>query len=221
MHTCSDSINSELTAIWNSQLYDGGITGYLNIFMPESIKLIAINPLGQPMYAFSSDGNTFQAINAVKGVYKHGKLQRFIERHSLPKGLLQGEWAAWLAGRILFTEDQVVDIFQDHLDRGVWILIEKMNGKLRKKEYVLFDPLKKIIAERAVISEEGDELARIIYSSWQVIDGCRIPVEIVIDGTSFGTDITIELSEIITDAQFTKDTFYLKLPPGYLQQYYP
>ena len=68
LSSCTCCIDSEITAVWNSQLYDGGITGYLQLFLPDSFKLVAINPLGQPLFAMSTDQKTFQTINAVKGV---------------------------------------------------------------------------------------------------------------------------------------------------------
>jgi len=221
LKSCPSCIDAEIAATWNSQLYDGGINGYLQIFLPSSIKLVALNPLGQPLFAITTDSKRFQTINAVKGVYKHGQLSSFVERHSLPEGILQGQWAPWLAGSMLFTDEQLTELRQDVSSRGIWLTIEKKKGAAVFKEYLLYDPQARRLLERVPISQGGDELAKITYKSWSMINGCPIPTSIIINGVSFGADFTIELTNILTDKVFTRKDFYLKLPPNYMQQYYP
>lgn len=219
--SCTCCVDAEVTLRWDTQLNDGGLSGFIQILLPSSIKLVAINPLGQPMYALSTDGKNFQAINAVKGVYKYGKISSFIERHNLPKDIFHEEWANWLSGSMKFDEDKLVELRGDIESRGVWLKIQKKAKARISHEYLLYDAVNRQLLERVAIASNGHEIARIVYREWTAVNGCPLPQEIEVYGISYGTDIFIRLKDIINDSTFSHTTFNLQLPPGYVQQYYP
>lgn len=218
---CTCCVDAEVAARWESKLYSGGLNGYLQIFKPASFKLVAINPLGQPLFALTTNGVTFQSINAVKGVYKHGKVASFVERHSIPETVFHDQWAAWLTGSMTFAEEDLTDLRRDEQSRGIWLAVTIPDSKYFSREYLLVDLLQGLLLERVVYDVKGDEAARIRYQKWEQINDCPLPTLIDVHGESFAATITIELTDIITDKIFSPDTFSLKLPPGYLRQYYP
>jgi outer membrane lipoprotein-sorting protein len=221
LENCTCCIDAEITATWGSQLYNGGLNGYLQVFLPSSFKLVAINPLGQPLFALTTNGKNFQAINAVKGVYKHGKVSSFVERHSIPDNVFHAEWGKWLTGSMLLSEESLIELRRDAASRGVWLTLKKEKDPHFSKEYLLFDPLRRQLLERVVFDNKGHEAARVMYMEWTKVNGCPLPTSIEVVGQSFGAAIKIELKDILADKTFSADTFVLKLPPGYMQQYYP
>ena len=218
---CTCCIDAEISATWDSKIYDGGLNGYLQIFLPSSFKLVAINPLGQPLFALTTDGKKFQTINAVEGVFKHGRVSSFVDRHSIPKNVFHSEWGKWLTGKIFFEEEQLTELRRDAAARGIWLTVEKPDDSIFSKEYLLFDPLDRLLLEIVVYDKKNREAARVIYNEWIQENGCPLPTSIEVVGTSFGTNIQIELKDILVDKMFSEETFSLKLPPGYLRQYYP
>jgi hypothetical protein len=50
---------------------------------------------------------------------------------------------------------------------------------------------------------------------------CALPTSLEVSGISYGVTINIEMNNILTEQTFSEDTFFLKLPEGYLQQKYP
>ena len=174
LSTCPSFISTELTATWDSQLYDGGITGYLQLLLPTSIKVVAVNPLSQPLFALTTDGKKFEAINAVKGIYKHGRFAHLTERYNLPAGVLNGNWAEWLSARAVFTDAQLKELRTDVSSRGTWLFIEKNKGQ-RSQEYLLYDTSGQRILQRVPLNEDGNEIASITYNNWSSKDICAFP----------------------------------------------
>ncbi len=214
-------LDANITASLKSHLTNGAISGYLQIFLPSSIKIVAINPLGQPLFALASNGKNFQSINAVKGVFKWGRLSTFAQRHDIPSDILDGDWPKWLTGSIDYQESEIEEILDDSSGRGVWLSISKKKGSKVLKEYLLFNLQQKQLIERVILNQEGDELASISYAGWQKFQKYPLPTSMKIVGSSFGAEIDLQLDDILVDQDFSKDNFYLKLPPGYVQQRYP
>ncbi len=218
---CTCCIDAEISIKWDAQLSDGGLNGYLQVMLPTSIKLVAINPLGQPVYALTTDGTLFQAINVSKGLYKHGKISRFIDKHDIPQNVFHEEWANWLSGNMNFTNEQLVELREDIESRGIWLHVVNNEKNNPINEYLLFDFSKRQLIERVGIDKDGDEVARVIYQGWTSNNGCPLPTDIKVQGIAYNTEVQINLSDIKNDQIFTAPTFNLKLPPNYLQQYYP
>lgn len=219
--SCSHCFDAKVAATWKSRISDGGINGYLQILLPTSVKLVAINPLGQPLFAFSTDGRTFQTINTEEGIFKHGKIASFVRRHNIPDNLLHDAWGRWLTGRVEYDQEQGVQLHQDVTGRGFWLKMATEKKSYFAGEYLLIDPAGKRLVERVALDRDGAEAVRVIYKKWTEIDGCSLPAAIEIKSHSYGTTVALEMSEIRTDSGFEQRSFALKAPRGYLQQYYP
>ncbi len=219
---CSTSIDAELTTTWVSKLSDDGfLKGYIQIFLPSSIKIVALNPLGQPLFAFATDGKKFQSINAVKGVYKYGRLARFVEIYKVPDQILDGDWGQWLTGSINFGDEQLKELRHDVSSRGIWLTVENEKDKATLKEHLLYDPTQRLLLQRVILNQKENEVATIDYTGWQNQKTCRLPTNIQVSGVSFGTTINLEMQDFLTNQSFDNETFYLRLPEGYVQQKYP
>jgi len=218
---CTSSIDAEISATWESRIGNGGLNGYLKILLPSSVKVIALNPLGQPLYAFATDGTTFQTINATGQVYKYGKVASFVEKHSVPENLFHGEWGQWLTGTLGLKNKQSGRLLQDAASRGIWLALELKESEAFTHEYLLFDTTGKRLLERVAIDKYGNESDRIIYKQWTEVDKCPLPAAMEIQGTSYGATIQITLKNILIDGKFSKEQFPLQPPSGYLRKFYP
>lgn len=218
---CTCCIDAEISLTWDAQLSDGGLNGYLQVLSPSSIKLVAINPLGQPIYAVTSDGKKFQAINAAKGVYKYGRVSTFVDRYGLPENIIHKDWASWLKGELKLEDEQEFQFFTDAEGRGIWVQMEKTNHRAFLREFILIAGNGGKLLERVVFDKSGNEAARVKYNDWASVNGCPVPSHIEIQGVSYGTDIDIILHDIQNHKVFDATNFSLKLPPNFLQQYYP
>lgn len=218
---CSCCLDAEIKATWQSRMADGGLNGYVQLMQPSSLKLVAINPLGQPLFAFTTDGRIFQAVNVQEGLYKYGKVASFVRKHSVPENVFHGEYPKWLRGTISFADEKVGELYHDTTSRGFWVRITNAPESRFSNEYLLLDHSTGRLLERVAIDRDGNEAARVIYKNWIRPGGCPIPTSLEIRSPSYGTAIQLELSDIKTDKELSLKDFNLKSPRGFLQQYYP
>lgn len=219
---CSNSLDAEVNLTWKSRVSDGGVNGYLQALVPSNIKLIAVNPLGQPQYAFATNGSRFQTVNVTNRVFKHGRVSTFVKKHSLPKSILHDEWGIWLTGRIPQADENIQQLRQDKMNRGFWLTMEpEEQSAYFSNVFLLIDPIRQLLMERVANDKDGNEVARVIYNNWTTIDHCPIPTTVEIQSHSYSTTIQIELKKINTNKNFKEKEMALQPPRGYLQQYYP
>ncbi len=220
-NSCSPSVDEEINATWKSRISDGGFNGYLQILEPDNLKLVAINPLGQPLFAFATNGRRFQAINVEGKLFKHGRVSTFVKKHSLPKNIFHDGWGRWLTGRIIQSEEEQQPFFQDKEFRGFWLLQKPQKSAHLASEYLLISPANGNLLERVGLDKDGNEIARIIYTSWIRTNECVLPASMEIQSHSYGTTINIDLKDINTKKNLTMKDVTLRTPQGFLQQYYP
>lgn len=219
---CRASLDAEINVKWKSRVSDGGINGYLQTLLPADIKVIAVNPLGQPQFAFTTNGRRFQTINIADRVFKHGRVSSFVNKHSLPKSIFHDEWGLWLAGRIPQGDENLQQLRQDELKRGFWLTMKsEEKSTYFSNQFLLIDPNRHLLLERVANDKDGNEVARVLYDNWTIIENCSIPTAVEIRSPSYGTDIQLELKKIKIDKMFKEKDISLKPPQGYLQQYYP
>lgn len=218
---CKASVDAEINATWKSRVSDGGFNGYLQILMPDNMKIVAINPLGQPLFAFSTNGRRFQAINVEGKLFKHGRVSTFVKKHSLPDNIFHDGWGRWLAGRIILDEVDQQPFLQDKEFRGFWLLHKPKQSVHLANEYLLISPTSRNLLERVGLDKDGNEIAKVVYTSWARINGCTLPTSMEIQSNSYGTSIEIDLKDVNTLKNLTIKDVTLRPPQGFLQQYYP
>lgn len=219
---CSSTLDAEVIVSWKTGMETKAFSGFLQMKQPSSVKFVTTNPLGQTIAALVSDGESFRSVNTVTRQFLSGGLLNLALRNDIPPELLTGNWGSWLSGRIEIPESsEVTDIRQDASSRGIWVLLANPKNKLSGKEYVLIDPKNKRPLFRVLMTAEENTIARIEYGDWQEGTGCGQPARFHITGLSMGAEITIQLSDIITDKVFTEKDFSLSPPPGYFIELRP
>ncbi len=216
--SCSMGLNAEATISWSSTFKKKSLTGFLQLLPPSHAKVVAVNPLGQPVLALASNGNSFQTVNTLKREYSQGDLKSFALRYDLPKPLLSGNWVYWLTGHLPSKDEEISVIREDLQGRGFWISNDIENNYTVAREYLLLTSDSYLLLTRIITDSEDNIIARIEYSDWLAYGLCNQPTNIHITKISSGVEATIELKDIIWDDSFTEKDFDIKVPPGYLQR---
>lgn len=220
--TCSSTLDAEVIVSWKTGMETKAFSGFLQLKHPSSVKFVTINPLGQTIAALVSDGNSFRSINTVTKQFLSGGLSNLALQNDIPPELLTGNWGSWMSGRIEIPKSaEVTDIRQDASARGIWIMLAIPNSRLSGKEYILIDLKNKRPLLRVLMNAEEKPIAQIEYGDWQKGTVCAQPAHFHITGLRMGAEITIQLSDIITDKVLTEKDFSLKPPPGYFIELRP
>ncbi len=215
--SCTTSIDAETTISWQSTFKKGSLSGFLQIFGPSHTKIVAVNPLGQPIMALTTNGKSFQAINTLKREYSYGNLRSLSMRYNIPEQLLTGNWGNWLTGNIPTRDEDIVLIREDSSSRGIWLTTDVENGYAKAREHLLISTDSKHLLSRIISDQKDNITAEIEYGGWQEHGFCRQPTRLHITGISPGMEATIELQDILTENSFTEKDFSIQPPPGYVQ----
>ena len=218
---CPSTLDAEVTFSMKTVLDTKAFSGYLQVKLPSSVKFVTTNPLGQTLFALVSDGQSYRSVNTLDNQFVSGSLSSLALRNGLPQELLSGRWGIWLSDRIGIKKDaEITDIRQDATARGIWV---KLTAKdtTDGMEYIMIDPASRRPLLRLLVDAEENPIARIEYSDWQQGSKCGQPTSFHITGLSKGVEITLHLSDIITDKVFTEKDFTLNPPPGYFIKLLP
>ncbi len=219
---CSSTLDTEAAITWKTAMKTSAFSGYLQLELPSSIKFVTTNPLGQTLFALVSDGTSYSSVNTISHQYTSGSLSSLALRDNIPEEIVGGNWGTWLSGRIAAPgTEEPSDVRKDATGRGIWVRLEPRKTNTGGKEYVLLDPLRMHPLLRVLLDADGDPIAQIKYGQWQQHTRCEQPLAFDITGLPMGAEITVHLSDIITDKVFSKKNFILMPPPGYYITAYP
>ncbi len=216
---CSSSWDGEVTVSWDSAVQTYSFSAYCQVLEPSYIKLIVSNPLGQPLKLISTNGTDYQAIDAHKRSSVGGSLRAWAIRNEIPLTLTKMPWLDWLQGRANPDNNQILEIREDAQNRGVWLGVAETD-MARIQEHVLFDIDTSLIFQRLIVDEQNKPLATITYGEWQQFDGCRYPAQISFTGLPYGSSAELIFSDV-KSVTLTRDSFNLKIPPGFTRKLLP
>jgi outer membrane lipoprotein-sorting protein len=219
---CPSTLDAEITVSIKTVMETKSFSGFLQLKLPSSLKFVTTNPLGQTVLALVSDGKSFRSVNTLDNQFISGSLSTMAIRNDIPQELLTGRWGIWLSDRIeIPTGSEITDILQDETARGIWVKFANTKIKASGQEYILIDPASGRPLLRLLMDAKETPVARIEYGDWQQNLKCEQPTTFHITGLSKGAEITIHLSDIITDKILTERDFILRPPPGYFIELRP
>lgn len=221
--SCPDSFDGDALIFWKSPLNDTGVSGYLQLLAPSFVKFIISNPLGQPVYAFASNGITFQSLNTRQRLHIRGNVRTLAIRQELPLVLAQGDWFAYLSGRLPARSLGILEVYRDNSDKTVWMLLAPLDSaKTLDKAWVHLDPEKRTVLGYLFLDRDGKTLAELSYNNQEErTDYCMPNEKIILTDLPWGSEIRIELKDIRTDTNYRVTDFSLPVPSGYARQLRP
>ncbi len=214
---CPDNLDADTLLFWKSPLDDWAVEGYMQLLSPSFVKFVVSNPLGQPVYAFASNGIRFQILQPGQYMHIRGNVRSLAIRKEIPQILSQGNWFAYLTGRLPAESLEIVAVNRDASDSTVWLRISPaVSVKKQESAWVHVNPLQKNVLGYLFLDSSGETLAEIVYGEQQEGgNNCRPGDAVTITGLPWGAELEIQLKDINTSNQFSEKDFSLPVPPGY------
>ncbi|MBL4901500.1 MAG: hypothetical protein JKY62_02475 [Desulfocapsa sp.] len=221
--SCPESLDADASIFWKSPSTDFGMIGYLQLSSPSYIKYILTNPLGMMIYAFASDGKTFQILDTFKYRHTRGNVRSLVIRHKLPLLLAEGDWFNYLSGRLPSDPIKIQQVTRDVSDQTVWVLLARSQFSITDDQrWVHIDLQQQTILGYLFLDASGKTLAEISYEKQEGNgDNCKPKEKIMITGLPWGSEMRIELQDISTATQFNQSDFTLPVPETYSTQLQP
>ncbi len=220
--SCFQSFDTDAKMFWKTPTGDSAVEGYFVLHSPSSIKFIVSNPLGQPVLAFTGNGKTFQLLKTNEKKHIRGNVRSLAIRSDIPLILAQGDWFAYLSGR-LPLRDLTVEESAKGSDNTIWLKIATAKGPYTTGSiHLQIDPGKKKLLSYLFLDDDGDILAEIRYGRTKTGTApCDIPTDIQITELPWGSAIRIKLGNISGFDQFSKADFVLPVPRSFRTQLWP
>ncbi len=219
---CFQSFETDMKMFWKTPAGDSAVEGYLALHSPSSIKFIVTNPLGQPLFAFAGNGKSFQILKTAEKKHIRGNVRSLAIRNNVPLLLAQGDWFAYLSGRVPLRKLTVEESAKG-IDDSIWLKIVTAKGPYTTGSiHLQIDPLKKELLSYLFLDDNGDVLAEITYGEGKAGKApCAIHTEIRVAGLPWGAAVRIKLENISAYNQFNKTDFSLPVPKSFNTQLWP
>jgi outer membrane lipoprotein-sorting protein len=223
---CPQSMDTEARIFLDSPGTNTAVHGYLQTSSPSLLKFVVSNPLGMLVYAFASDGKTFQILDTAKRLHIRGNIRPFAIRRDLPLVMVQGDWFAYLNQRLPTGNPAIRQVTRDLSDQTFWLQFAPSPGSnISGEQWLHLDSKQQRVLGYLFLDRGGDIVAEIRYADEEEVRGkqtCRASSRnIGISELPWGTEIRIELRDIRTDSQFSHSDFTLPVPVGYFKQIRP
>jgi len=209
---CESGVDAEITVTLNSKFYTGTMNGYLQAMAPASVKLVAINPLGQPLLVVVSDGEHFHYVSFVESIHYDGSVDSETFRRFVPSGFELGSSFYSLTGKLFPGEIRILSTSNDQAGRGVWLELDHI--KESTHSLVLFDQKRQLILQYLRLMENGEVSLKIDYGDFSP-GSCSLPGLLTISSIDHSGELVIRLKDWHADSSFTPADFELQLPPGF------
>lgn len=216
--SCSCCLDAKVTLSWDGPGEDRSVAGFLQLLLPTSLKFVVLNPLGQPLYALVNQGQGFESINISRKQHVIGNLSALATQYEIPGPLLADNWGYWLVGRLQEHEASIETIRQDSAGRGAWVTLRYPSEAALSKSHLLIQPRTKQLLARILVDQQGETIATLFYDGRNGIEAqeaCAPASRITITDLPYGSKVSIDFAEIITDRSLSAANFRLKVPADY------
>ena len=213
--------------------HTGKLSGYLQAMEPGYIKFVALNPLGQPIFIFLTNGKFFKGLNILEGRAYMGSVNSEIFKKFAPPGFDPGFTYYWLTGKLPPGDIEILKVRRDKEHNGYWLQVRHEQSGIDRM--ILFDPEEFVILRHIIMSDRGDHVVDLLYEGYQpgyvrekqlaakdqgMIGSsdlkeklCKIPTKIRVSSNSGAEKrIDLKLFSFIPGTEFSPDDFELEIP---------
>jgi hypothetical protein len=212
----------------------GTMTGFLQAMQPSYIKFVGVNPLGQPLFVFITDGFTFQNLQVPKSKVYEGLVRSEAFNNYVPAWFEPMYGFYWLTGRIKPGNFEIIDIRRDKEINGFWLQLQYTGSQYRN--LILFDLQDTAILRHVLMdseekphmdiqyadylplvyeTENGGEKDREHKNNTEESDSCRLPGSIRVASSNKSGQINLELHSFLPDSVFSEKDFTIDIPSGF------
>lgn len=220
---CSQRFDADMKLFWKSPVASRAVQGYLQLLAPSSMKFVASNPLGQPLFALSGNGKNFQILQPMQQTHIRGGVRSLAIRSKIPLLMIQGNWFAYMGGRLPAHKLTIIETTQDRDSDTVWLrLADTSRQKTEGRIYLHLDQQKEEVLGYLFLDKEGETLAEISYPGTKAgKTHCGAQTEIAVTDLPWGAEIRIKLENISGAVQLKEQDFPLPVPAGFNTQIWP
>jgi hypothetical protein len=216
---CSCCFDAAATVTFKSWIQSGTLSGFVQAMEPAQLKLVALNPFGQPLLMLVTDGRDFQLVSVPENKMYEGSVRaRAFEKYA-PAGARPEHAFFWLTGRLPPEEFQIVRVARDEAAAGYWLdLVGTEEDGVRHR--ILFAPQQGVIHRHLVLDGREQALVDVRYEDFAPAARpgsdtvCRWPGRIAVTTREHRGQLIVSLSDWLP-ASFAGDDFRLELPAGY------
>jgi hypothetical protein len=216
--SCFASMDARVRVFWDGPGEARSISGFLQLMLPSAVKFVVTNPLGQPLYAMVSDGRDFQSINTPLRQHTSGNISALMRQYGIPAPLFSDQWGYWLTGRLHEQGAGIAAIRQDEAGRGVWLTTRYPGEEALAHSHLLLQPETRRLLSRILVDGQGETIATLSYDYGTAHGDCPLVSRLDITGLPYGSKLSIEFAEVLTDQVFSASRFRLKVPADYEEQ---
>ncbi len=148
-------------------------SGYLQAMKPGYVKFVALNPLGQPLYIFVTDGKIFTGVDVYAEKAYSGSTRSQTFRKFTPRGFTPELFYYWLTGRLKPGDLRLQAIMRSREEGKFWLQIN--HPDTATDSMVLFDPGELVILRHVIRDGSGAHLIDISYGDYQQLPGAAAP----------------------------------------------
>ncbi len=208
---CQCCLDADVDITLKTIIRSGSINGFLQTMAPSFVKFVGINPLGQPLVIFTSDGEAFLYIDVAGSRAYEGKVQSKSYLKYAPAGFEPEYLYYWLIGRLKPGPLHILSVSKAEKGDGFWLSL--CCGSDAGESLVLFDREKKVLLQHILLNSDGNKLADVRYEEYSE-GACPLPRRIALTLPGNNGSLSIKLSWEAA-ARFTAADFEVKLPPGF------
>ncbi len=209
---CQSSVDADIIITLESRWYSGTMSGYLQAKAPAFLKLVGINPFGQPLVVLITDGEFFSYALLNESLSYDGRVDSEAFQRFLPTGFDPGTSFYPLTGKLVPGEVRILATSSDQEKRGAWLELENIQDNIHS--LVLFEPERQLIRQYLQFNDDGKVTLEISYGDYSA-GTCSLPGLITITSSDHSGELSIRLRDWQTDTPFSAADFVLELPPGF------
>jgi len=209
--SCHCCIDAQATVSFSSIWQKGTLSGYLQAMAPSYLKFLAVNPLGQTMAIFVTDGDSFRYVPVFEAKQYEGQVTGATYAKYAPAGFLPEHGFYWLIGRLYPGRITILDVTRDREGQGYWFAVSYANGT---SSLVLFDEQRRVLRRHIVINDKGEKIFNVLYDEYTKAD-CPLPGKITVTALVHNSTMEIRLTDWLAVPSFSRDDFTYDAPPSF------
>jgi len=208
---CHCCIDAQARVSFSSVWQKGSLSGYLQAMSPSYLKFLAVNPFGQTMAIFVTDGDSFRYVPVLEAKQYEGKVTGTTYAKYAPAGFLPEHGFYWLIGRLYPGRIKILDVTHDRQDQGYWFEISYGNGT---RSIVLFAEQQGVLLRHIVINDKGEKIFNVLYDEYTDGD-CPLPGKVTVTALIHNSTMEIRLADWLGAPTFASDDFSYDAPPSF------
>ncbi|MFZ5772322.1 MAG: hypothetical protein ACOY4W_12895 [Thermodesulfobacteriota bacterium] len=209
--SCHCCLDAQATVSFSSIWQKGTLNGYLQAMAPSYLKFLAVNPLGQTMAIFVTDGDFFRYVPVLEAKQYEGKVTGTTYAKYAPPGFLPEHGFYWLIGRLYPGRIRFLDVTRDRQGQGYWFAISYGNGT---KSLVLYDEKQGVLRRHIVMNDQDEKIFNVLYDEYTAGD-CPLPGKVTVTALVHNSTMEIRLADWLDAPTFTMDDFTYDAPPSF------